>query len=165
MYVVVQPHPCSWGSMLTTGYAVRARCAAPAAPPEFKSPDAFGVRYGLGVIAAGSTSGTSCIYASCPAGMVPMPIGSDVCQRAAAVAGRPYGGNLTLYAMPYGCVWYSTGGSFYFNTAFNTADRSSHHPSAQPVCAGAPCFSTAAISTEGKYVFARACVLRFVCAA
>ncbi len=105
---------------------MRARCAAPAAPPEFKSPDAFGVQYGLG-----SASDTSC-----PTGMVPMPIGRDLCERAAKVAGRPYGGNITVKSddasMPVGCVWYSAGGSFYFNTYFSGANR----VSAQPVCAG-----------------------------
>ncbi len=68
-----------------------------------------------------------------------MPIGSDTCERAAKVAGRafggnitPYGGNVAIYAMPYGCVWYSAGGSFYLNTATSGAG----HASAQPVCAG-----------------------------
>ncbi len=100
------------------------RCAAPAAAPEFKSPDAFGVRYGVGD--AGGTS--------CPTGMLTMPIaGAASCERAAAVAGRPHGGNLTALFLPLGCVWYSAGGCFYFNTYVGRG-----HASAQPVCAGAP---------------------------
>jgi hypothetical protein len=70
------------------------------------------------------------------------------CERAAKVAGRPYGGNVTIYAMPLRCVWYSTGGSFFFNNAYY---YSGYVPSsAQPVCAGAPRFCIAATSTEGK---------------
>ncbi len=104
---------------------MKAHCAAAAAAPEFKSPDAFGVRYGVG-----SAGGTSC-----PTGMVEMPFASDTCERAAAVAGRPYSGNVNFYGLiPRGCVWYSAGGSFYFNTA----DGGGDHASFQPVCAGAP---------------------------
>ena len=62
-----------------------------------------------------------------------MPIaGAASCERAAAIAGRPYGGNRMIEYMPVGCVWYSAGGSFYFNTALSGAG----HASAQPVCAG-----------------------------
>ncbi len=73
--------------------------------------------------------------------MVAMPIGSDVCERAAAAAGRPYGGSVAIYSLPVGCVWYSAGGSFYFNTftpGHNEYDSGRGHASAQPVCAGAP---------------------------
>ncbi len=100
------------------------RCAAFAAAPEFKSPDAFGVRYGFG-----SAGGTSC-----PTGMVTMSLLGDLCERAASVAGRPYGGTATMPFMPVDCVWSSAGGSFYFNVA----NRGSSHASAQPVCASAP---------------------------
>ncbi len=104
---------------------MKAHCAAAAAAPEFKSPDVFGVRY-----AVGSAGGTAC-----PTGMVTMPLASDFCERAAAVAGGLYSGNGTIYVvMPDGCVWYSAGGSFYFNPSFTGAG----HASFQPVCAGAP---------------------------
>jgi hypothetical protein len=67
--------------------------------------------------------------------MTAMPIGgAALCERAAAVAGRPYGGNVTVSAVPMGCVWYSAGGSFYFNRG----EQKAGHASAQPVCAGAP---------------------------
>ncbi len=121
-----------WASGGTSG-----ACCAAAAPPEFKSPDASGLQYGLGD--AGDRFGGT----SCPAGMVPMPIGADLCERAAKVAGRPYGGNITVKrdddtSMPVGCVWYSAGGSFYFN---NETYYYGYVPSsAQPVCAGAPGF-------------------------
>ncbi len=114
-----------------------ARCAAPAAPPEFKLPDAFGVQYGLG--AAGG--------ASCPVGMFTMLIAAS-CERAAAVAGRPYGGNVTAGIIPKGCMWSSAGGSFYFSaytTGSNQYDSGRGHASAQPVCAGAPA------STQQRY--------------
>jgi hypothetical protein len=105
---------------------VKARRAAPAPAPEFKSPDPFGVRYGLG-----SGGGDR----SCPTGMVEMLIAGDTCERAAAVAGRPYSGTVNLYMLiPRGCAWYSVGGSFYFNDV----DYGAAHASFQPVCAGAP---------------------------
>jgi hypothetical protein len=72
------------------------------------------------------------------------------CEVAAAAAGRPYGGSVnavilqytdmpTIYYMPAGCVWYSAGGSFYFNTATPSGDpRAFLFTSSQPVCAGVP---------------------------
>jgi hypothetical protein len=129
--------------------ACRLRCAA-AAAPEFKSPDAFGVRYGVG-----NAGGTSC-----PTGMVTMPIaGAASCERAAAVAGRPYGGNLTSQwsrdYMPLGCVWYSAGGIFYFTATFH-AGRG--HASVQPVCAGAPASAQQQLSVDRTYVCMCLCV-------
>jgi hypothetical protein len=109
---------------------VSARCAAPgAAPPEFNPP-------GLFALAIATTEIISRVR--CPTGMVPMPIGSDLCQRAAAVAARPYGGNLTANYMPVGCLWYSAGGSFYFNALPYVNVNGASHASVQPVCAGAP---------------------------
>ncbi len=107
---------------------VRARCAAPAAAPEFNPPGFFA----LDASAFDPTKDASIL--TCPAGMVPMPIGSDLCERAAKVAGRPFGGNVTTKFMPSGCVWYSVSGSFYFNAA----PYGNGHASAQSVCAGAP---------------------------
>jgi hypothetical protein len=130
--------------MLTLG------CAATAAAPEFKSPDAFGVRYGVG-----NAGGTSC-----PTGMVTMPIaGAAFCERAAAVAGRPYGGTVTAEYMPRGCVWYSAGGIFYFNTA----TVGGGHEAAQPVCAGAPAFAQQQLSVDRTYVCVSVCVLVCSC--
>jgi hypothetical protein len=128
---------------------VRARCAAPAALPEFKTPDAFGVQYGLGVVVGFGSGKIGDI--SCPAGMLTMLIaGAALCQRAAAVAGRPYGGNVTADAMPRGCVWSSTGGSFFLN---NIDEYGYDGPSsAQPVCAGAPCFRTGATINRGQSI-------------
>ncbi len=126
-------HAAAWHAVLARssltvrreGSPCSRRCAAPAAAPEFNAPDAFGVRYGVGSV--GSTD--------CPTGMVEMPIAGDTCERAAAVAGRPYSGSVkSSTIIPRGCVSYSAGGSFYFNSA----DYVSGHASFQPVCAGPP---------------------------
>jgi hypothetical protein len=133
---------------------VRARCAAPAATPEFNPPGFFA----LGASPFDPTKAASIL--TCPAGMVPMPIGSDLCERAAKAAGRPYGGNVATHSMPAGCVWYSAGGSFYFNTAPSDVE----HAIAQPVCAGAPCFCTAAaISRAQICVWVCVCVCACMC--
>jgi hypothetical protein len=75
---------------------------------------------------------------------------SASCEVAAAVAGRPYGGIAWLledtareghYYMPAGCVWWSAGGSFYFNTATPSGRPIARlFINSQPVCAGAPRF-------------------------
>ncbi len=71
---------------------------------------------------------------ACPT-KTPVAVDADVCEVAADAAGRPYGGTVTAEYMPRGCVWYSAGGIFYFNTA----TVGGGHEAAQPVCAGAPC--------------------------
>jgi hypothetical protein len=144
---------------------VRARCAAPVAAPEFNPPGLFAL--GASLRSFGATPSTR-FAITCPAGMVSMPIGSDLCERAAVSAGRPYGGNVTIFYMLYGCVWYSAGGSFHFN-AYKRDDtdesgRVHFLESAQPVCAGAPCFCTAAaISRSHICVWVRVCVCACMC--
>jgi hypothetical protein len=76
-----------------------------------------------------------------------MPIAAS-CERAAAIAGRPYGGNLTVpIFFISGCVWYSAGGSFYFinpregtdpNYFITGGGNVTRYASQQLVCWGAP---------------------------
>jgi hypothetical protein len=112
-----------------------ARCAAPSWPPEFKQQSMFAF-------------GPSRSYL-CPMDVLPVP-SSASCEVAAAVAGKPYGGSVKVnvmfiedplsnrYSMPVGCVWWSLGGSFYFNTFNTLAPANLGCPYATPVCAGAP---------------------------
>ncbi len=75
----------------------------------------------------------------CPAETPPVPSFAS-CEVAAAVAGKPYGGSVSVNfvvgssvgRMPGGCVWWPVGGSFYFNTYSSGANRAS----GLPVCAG-----------------------------
>ena len=68
----------------------------------------------------------------CPTNTFPMAVAA-ACEVAASAAGRPYGGTVALAIVPYGCVWLSAGGGFYYNTAASSGG----HMAAQPVCAGA----------------------------
>ncbi len=134
---------------------MRACCAAPAAPPEFN-------RQSLFALGASDTN-------VCPSETFPVP-SSASCLVAAAIAGKPYGGSVnavssgetelkTIYYMPAGCVWYSVGGSFYFNTATPSGDfrvTRFHYAYSQPVCAGAPRFQYRRQRSE--CVRERACV-------
>jgi hypothetical protein len=75
--------------------------------------------------------------AVCPS-KTPVVIDAGACEVAADAAGRPYGGPVALEIVPYGCVWYSAGGSFYFNAYTSGSNNEGWrvHESAQPVCAG-----------------------------
>jgi hypothetical protein len=94
-----------------------------------------------------------------------MVIAGGACERAAVLAGRPYGGIVSLPGdLPGGCVWYSAGGSFYFNALpyrdmFNFGENPEF---AQPVCAGA-LGSTKQWSTNICLWNVRLCVHAGVC--
>ncbi len=69
---------------------------------------------------------------ACPAsyGRVATP---DACASAAAVAGKVYGGIVTLPGLPAGCLWVTLGSTIFCNTHATGAAN----VYAQPLCAGA----------------------------
>jgi hypothetical protein len=116
-----------------------ARYAGLAAAPEFKEQSNFA----LGPL--NPLNPTSRII-DCPAETDPVRSPAS-CEVAAAVAGKPYGGSVSVNGigsaetgMPVGCVWWSLGGSFYFNAYPPAHAAKLGVPFAQPVCAGAPRF-------------------------
>ncbi len=112
--------------------------AAPSAAPEFNPQSLF---------ALGAANMNKIIQNVCPAETLTV-LSSATCELAAAAAGKPYGGSLngimqtghgSAGFLPLGCIWFSVGGSFYFNTATQAA-YGFPNPYARPVCAGAPRF-------------------------
>jgi hypothetical protein len=97
------------------------RCAAPPAPAvAFDPPSTF---------ALGSAGGTSCPPGNATA------LSPAECEKAAAAAARPYGGEVRVTGLPTGCVWLAVGvGSFFLNDKVGGVGS----VYAQPVCAGAP---------------------------
>jgi hypothetical protein len=116
IYLDINIFPCSLVPPITG----QLRCAAPPAPAvAFHPPGAF---------ALGSAGGTSC-----PSGTAAV-LSPAECEKAAAAAARPYGGEVRVYHWPPGCFWLTVGaGSFFLNTDFFPSSVY-----AQPVCAGAP---------------------------
>ena len=96
------------------------RCAAQPTPAVAFDP--------TGAFALGSAGGTSC-----PSGTAAV-LSPAECQKAAAAAARPYGGEVRVGGLPAGCFWLTVGaGSFFFNNVVGGGNVY-----AQPVCAGAP---------------------------